>query len=778
MLLHYIRISLRNLNKYKTQTAISICAMAVSLTLMAVVSSIALSIKPTPLLSQPYADRTVLFSHDDYKYIDQYFTQIADSREISLILGHHFKGVEEIHYSIFGYPGISITANSGEEDERSLLNEAVVTDKDFLRSQGMRSVYTGKVIETFADNETVITEKLAQKLFDKENPIGKIINVGYFYFNGNPMDKTYIVKDVMENPSPTHKFFQLTEGIFVCEDELLSINDALCYFILKDGASVDELTEELKELLGNEKIKLLNAKDYYSEKETMAIRNAIILFLFIFVLVAFSNYLRQQTQLFRLREREVALRTCIGCQPSSMFLLFSTEILIVLFITLALSLVFISLASGFLTTNYTHLFVENNYSMSAAIPVALIAILVLIIISLIVVAWTVRRIRRDQTGLALRMKPMPRHRLRNVGLTVQMTVSIVFTCVTVLFFMSVRSIKEYNGIPNDADRYRKFLTIRLNGFTDDQSKEFFGRIESVESVEKIYKFLEYMTNKPLDDEQKDYITYHVFFQHNTDAADFYRLKSEDINVKVNLDRFAIVSEATKQTLIDRNLWNGRTVEIPHYGDYEIKGVFDRTPFLESSSGNAIVVYDVTEPMSFAYTRIITPKAGMENQVRQDIDDVIHEVFPSRIDIKPKSFYQDKADNYEVMKVMITMIYILSIISVVTTMAAVYAGVALDTRRRRKEMALRKLNGAGRKVIAMIFTRTYLWIIAVAALMALPLCFMVSDKVLQPIFLGFDSGNIIPAYIVGLLLIMAVTALTIAWKIRDIMHADPIEYLKE
>ena len=316
MILHYLRISLRNLSKYKTQTAISICAMAVSLTLMAVVSSIALSIKPTPLLSQPYADRTVLFSHEDDGYLDQYFTQIADSQEMSLILSHQFKGVEEIHYSIFGYPGISITANSGEDDERSLLNQAVITDKGYLKSQGMRSVYTGNVIESLADNETVITEKLAQKLFDTENPIGKSVNVGYFFFNGKPMDKTYTVRDVMENPSLTHKFFTLTEGIFACEDELLERNDALCYFILKDGASVDELTEELNELLGRRNIKLLNAKDHYSEKETMAIRDAIILFLFLFVLVAFSNYLRQQIQLFRLREREVALRTCIGGQPS------------------------------------------------------------------------------------------------------------------------------------------------------------------------------------------------------------------------------------------------------------------------------------------------------------------------------------------------------------------------------------------------------------------------------------------------------------------------------
>lgn len=778
MFLHYIRISLRNLSKYKTQTVISICAMAVSLTLMAIVSSIALSIKPTQLLSQPYADRTLLLSHEGGEYLDPYYAQLTGPDELPLIIGHQFKGVDEIHYSFNGNPGANVTANPGQDNERTLLHDTFLADSGFLKFQGIKSIYSGKEIEPLADNETVITEKLARKLFDKGNPIGKNLNVHYFHYFGKPLDKTYIVKDVMEKPSPTQKFFRNPEVMVVSENVVLDRSFAQCFFILKEGASADDLTEELNQILGGNKVKMLKVTELYSEKETMAIRNAVILFLFLFVLVAFSYYLRQQTQLFRLREREVALRTCIGCQPYSMFLLFASEIMIVLTVTLILALVLTSIVSDFMVPRYKLLFESSNYSLSDAVPVVLVTTAILMAVSLFVVALTVRRIRSDQTGLALRMKPLPKHRIRNAGLTVQMTVSIVFACLVVLFFMSVRSIKEYYGIPDDADRYKKYLTVRMNGINESLTKEVYDKIESLESVERVYKFIEIMTSMSFDEEQKDYMSFNVLFQNNMDGADLYNLKSEEINAKVNPDRFVYVSTNVRQTLIDRNLWNGKTVEVSNYGEYEVKGVFERIPFMESPRGNAMVVYDASEPMAFAYDHIIMPKAGMENKAWQDVNDVIKEVIPSRIDIMPKSFYQSIAADYDVTTAMLAMIYILSAISVVTTMAAVYAGVSLDTRRRRKEMALRKLNGAGRKTIAMIFTRTYLWIIAVAALIALPLCFMVYESVLKPTFLGLDSGNVIPAYIIGLLLIIAMTTLTIAWKIRDIMRAEPIEYLKE
>ena len=776
MLLHYIRISLRNLNKYKTQTAISICAMAVSLTLMALISSFVLYITPSPLLSQPYAGRVEEVKLDGSSFIH--------SAKMSLILGHQFKNVDEIHYIGFETYSVLPTSNSDTKEERSLISQTSMVDSAFLKFHGIKSAITGGKIDSFSKEEVIISEKLARKLYGKENPIGKKLNV-YFYYHPDlrkDLEISYIIKDVMETPSLDDGIIHRISEVMITDDHIPDTDHVACYFILHEGFSKEALTNELKELFPNEEVKLENAKDIYSHETGDVIRICIILFMFLFVLVSFSNYLRQQTQLFRLREREVALRTCIGSQPSSLFALFSTEIMIVLGFTLLLTLALISMSTGFINSRYEKVFESYDNYFNSAIPVALISTAILIAISLVCVAYTVRRIRMDQTGLALRMKPIPKHRIRNVGLTLQMTVSIFFVWATVIFFMSIQGFKKQYGIPEETERYRKCLQVRVNGITDDKSKEIFDKIESLQSlpsIEKIYKFIEYRSSLPLDQEMKDYIPYSGVYQDGEDWIDFFNLEREDYPGKVNPAKYAYISKEFKQKLIDNNLWNGTTVNLPNVGEYEIKGEIDNIPFHSESERNVIALYDEIMPVNFHYyDKIILPKAGMEKESIAAINNAIREVLPSRIDIRAESFYDNVAQKYDVIFALITIVYILSAISVVTTVAGIYAGVALDTRRRRKEMALRKLNGAGSKIIAMIFMRTYIWIIIVAATISVPLFFITFDEVRRHIMPGVSYSDMAIAYIITLALIIAITTVTIAWKIRDIMHADPIEYLKE
>ena len=780
MILHYIRISLRNLNKYKTQTAISIVSMAVSLMLLSVVASFLLSIKPSPLLSLPYADRV-----EQLLFGDDYQSQFVSREDMSLISGHQFKNAEDIHAcDLGGNNAILAAANAGSKDERTIGSRARLADKGYLKFLGMKSAYSGNLIEPFAEDEVVIDEWLARKLFGKENPIGKKLDVHFYYWGKihESFDKSWVIKDVMENPSPIDDFTDLGSNVYITDDHLPMRDNGTCYFVLREGSSREALAEELKEIFPNDEVILRNVKEYYSDRKSDIVRKGIILFLFLFLLVSFSNYLRQQTQLFRLREREVALRTCIGSQPASLFSLFSTEIFIVLALTLVLTLILIYVVEGYLISRYINIFERENYNFDEAITIALVSTAILIIISIAVVALTVRRIRRDQTGLALRMKPRPKHRLRNVGLTVQITVCILFTWITILFFISIKGIKEYYGIPEDIDRYKSCLQMSSMRITQDQIKQINDKIESLESVEKIYRFMDFQTAFMLDPDRMDYFTYSEYRQTDEDALDFYDMKAKikDIRPHVNPDKYILISEEFKQKLIENGLWNGKTVKLPQTEEYDVKGIIDRIPFRDADNGRFVVVYDSPNPFyGDVYDRIVEPKPGKVNETRDAINAIINEVIPGRLDIKVESFYDLIAERYDLLTTLITIIYVLSAISVITSMAAVYAGVSLDTRRRRKEMALRKLNGAGPKVIAMIFARTYMVIIAVAALIALPIGLIVIPKFRNFEMLpSLNTESIVIPFLLALLLIIAVTALTIAWKIRNVMTADPIEYLKE
>ncbi len=774
MIFHYIQISIRNLRKYKTQTVISICAMAVSLTLMAIVSSIMLSYKPTPLLSQPYVDKVEQFAQDE-------MSRTVSLEDKVLILGHQFKSVKELHLAATAEFNIMVTANPSGKDEHTMMVYGGLKDHGYLNFLGERSVYSGEIVSSFKDNEVVITDWLAKKLFKNENPIGQTISLKSPYLGSLLNQSEYIVKDVIARPASDNRFLFENEHLYIFTNRLPE-DVSYLYFVLRDGATREELHKELAELLNKQDFILHNVKETYDETQSLAIRRGIILFLFLFVLVSFSNYIRQQIQLFRLREREIALRTCVGSQPASLFSLFTTEITMVLVLTLALALALIFGVINFLNINYSTLI--DNYYLDKSYPIAIITTAILAAISVIAVVITVRRIRRDQTGLALRMKPQPKHRLRNAGLIIQMAISILFLWLTSLYFLSIDSIKDWYGIPDDIDRYKRGMYLNIKGLSNEESDKIFARIDTLKSVERVYNYTEAVSIFDITEEFPNQSVYTEYYQNNNDIVDFYNLDIKEFPGNTNPDRYVLINEEFKQMLIDKNQWNGKTIFLPFRdnNEYEVRGVFDNIPLKEPHSRKAVIVKDKANNFNFygESNRIIVPIIGKDKEARQEIQKILKDEQPSRIDFKIDSFFNMHAPRgYSMISAIIAIIYILSAISVITTMASIYAGVSLDTRRRRKEMALRKLNGATRKVIAMIFVRTYILIISVAALIALPLGLIGIPK-LREFSFGFyvDTNNIVVPYLIILLLVFIVTACTIAWKIRDIMHADPIDYLKE
>ena len=774
MILHYLRISLRNLNKYKTQTAISICAMAVSLTLMAIVSSIMLDIKSSSLLDQPYAERVEQF------YYGKDGSLYANHDDLSLIINHHFKNAEGIHYLEGATYFMNVTSDPGSDNERALTSVGTSMDSDFMKFLGTKSAISGNIVNSISEKEVIITDWLAKKLFNEENPIGRYINLDYRDFNGSKINRKYIIKDVVKSQNEISHPIPQRCHVFLSADNLSKEVKSSCFFILREEASPDSLIKELNELLPADDIMLQNVYSIQMQEESkiISVRNTVILFLFLFVLISFSNYLRQHTQLFRLREREVALRTCIGCTPKSLFILFVSEIMIVLLLTIFLAVTIINLVTLYFTTYFRLVLDPLKIDFAGAIPMALITSVVLMVISIIVVAITIRRIRRNQTGLALRMKPQPKHKLRNVGLTIQLSISILFIWFSILLFMSLEGIKDELGIPEHEEKFKRCLTTVIHGISDEEINEINSKIESLESIEKIYNDYYFTTN--FDQETyRGSTQFMTFFQKNNDVVDFYDLEVKEVPVHVNPDRYILINEEFKQMLIDMNQWNGKTETLPFQGkeEYEVGGIFTGKTFSNQITDKSVIVTDASLTDSY-FDKIILPKEGKENETKYEIERIFNEVSPSRIDLSVENWLDETVPEYNMYLALVVIITFLSIISVITSMGCIYSAVSLDTRRRRKEMALRKLNGAGRKVIGMIFIRAYIWIISMAMIISFPISFIIINTIPYQGFreLGYDHAMI--AYALSLLLLVIVTGCSIMWKVRNVMKVDPIEYLKE
>ena len=774
MILHYLRISLRNLNKYKTQTAISICAMAVSLTLMAMISSVIQGIKPSTLFDQPYAKRVEQFSNGKEG------SMFVNYDDLALIIGHHFNSAEKILYLEGATYFMNVTSDPGSDNERSLTSIGTSLDSDFLKFWGKKSAISGNIVSSLSEKEVIISDRLAKKLFKEENPIGRYINLVYSNVDGSKFNQNYVIKDVIMSQNNIRDPISDRCHLFLLADHLSKESKASCFFILRENVSRDSLIQELKEIIPEDNIILTNLYSIYIQDENIILftRKLIILFLFLFVLVSFSNYLRQQAQLFRLREREVALRTCVGCTPKSLFILFITEIMIVLLLTVVFAIIIVYFVSQYFINHFGSMLDPINIDFEGAIPMILLTSAILMLISIISVTFIIRRIRKDQTGLALRMKPQPKHRLRNVGLTIQLCISILFIWFSIMLFMSIKTIKDAHGIPEHVDKYKRCLTLVTHGISKEETSEINTKIESLESIEKVYK--NYHFTPCFDQESHSASTqFMAFFQNNNDVEEFFDLEVKELPSHVDPERNVLINEEFKQMLIDMNQWNGKTVTLPFNGteEYEIRGIFKGKTFSNQFTDKTIIVTDASLSDTH-FEKIILPKKGKENETKNEIERIFNEVSPSRIDLSVENWFDTTVPSYSMFVVFMIIIIILSVISVITTMGCIYSAVSLDTRRRRKEMALRKLNGAGRNVIAMIFMRTYIWIISVAITISFPVSLIIIHTIPYQGFQDLGYAHVMVAYLLSLLLLVIVTGCSIMWKVRNVMKVDPIEYLKE
>ena len=117
----------------------------------------------------------------------------------------------------------------------------------------------------------------------------------------------------------------------------------------------------------------------------------------------------------------------------------------------------------------------------------------------------------------------------------------------------------------------------------------------------------------------------------------------------------------------------------------------------------------------------------------------------------------------------------SIICVLISLLGIYASVSLSTERRKKEVAIRKINGATPFIILSIFAKSYLMQLVVSAAIAFPILVLVLNKWLQ----GYTTRitiDILP-FIILFLLMAIIVSITIVWQLWRIALVNPAEVVK-
>ena len=125
-----------------------------------------------------------------------------------------------------------------------------------------------------------------------------------------------------------------------------------------------------------------------------------------------------------------------------------------------------------------------------------------------------------------------------------------------------------------------------------------------------------------------------------------------------------------------------------------------------------------------------------------------------------------------------MFTLLSIISLIITVLGIYSAITLDTHSRQKEVAVRKINGAGPQAIAFLFGKLYIRLLVIAAIPSLAIVYLFlhalikSEAIMSP---GWLNNPLIWLEII--LLTTTIVCVTVAYRIWLISRLNPATVIK-
>ena len=216
-------------------------------------------------------------------------------------------------------------------------------------------------------NTVIISETEARKYFGDQNPVGKIIEIDTSGFGR--FEVTGVFKDI---PTNSHFHFGLLASLStfpgLLNEQEWTANNFITYFLLRKGASAKELENKLKfyvlEIAGVERYKEALAQGNYWEFFLQPLTsihlhsdlngefepNGSIKYVYIFMIIAFFvliiaciNFMNLSTAKSTLRAREVGIRKASGSTRTVLIRQFLFESLVLTLLSTILALVVVKL---------------------------------------------------------------------------------------------------------------------------------------------------------------------------------------------------------------------------------------------------------------------------------------------------------------------------------------------------------------------------------------------------------------------------------------------------
>jgi putative ABC transport system permease protein len=185
-----------------------------------------------------------------------------------------------------------------------------------------------------------------------------------------------------------------------------------------------------------------------------------------------------------------------------------------------------------------------------------------------------------------------------------------------------------------------------------------------------------------------------------------------------------------------------------------------------------VFFALVDPANNLYIRVAP---GQEKEVIRRINTLLPEIDVTLSDVYPTPLVElyDRLNYSE--QAGLKMFSILATVCLLISLFGIYAVATASTRRRRREIAVRKVMGAEAGDVARMFFREYILLVIIAGTIALPPACLAMSRWLQGYAYRTDIHWWLPAGVVAG--VVAVVLLTVLGQVLKAANSNPGEVVK-
>lgn len=785
MIKHCLKIAIRNLVKYKVQSAVSILGLAVGFVCFSL-SLYWIHYEMTYDHFRQDADRIYMVRTNDEYTEGKISTRVPYS--LAAYLAQHF-------------PDIAVAAPFHLISERISVNDkyqdAVFSSADsaWMNLMDIRIIKGNRNFMLPKDNaEIAITEEAAKKWFRTEDPIGKEVKMlrrtkKICAIVQAENRHTNFPFDFIGNPELGKTWWYITWSILIKVKPDTDIEELESKINANLPAELKQVT--LTRKTGIERIiltplsKLHYAKDFRDDKEAGITFQYIIYFSIAGILIitcALINYLTLFINRMRVRQREMALRMIHGANIRSLVSLLTVEFLLLLACAVTTGFLLIEICfPSFIELTGIDTAKSSLYG-EAFLFIGLISLIILTaIIGLLYILYhrSLHLSLRYNTGRSTGTQ------LRRGSIVLQLFVCLSFIGCTVLINQQLDYLRHRDlglkiknrgsfSVMGDMDYTPLIRKIKeLPMITEVMQPDYYPIVSQLTAIGQFdnWEGLDIPIDTP--------VPVKLFLG----KEDFFRFYDITLLAGEWLDDLSTYEDIIiNESLARRMGWSPQEAIGKHiiqsYITYTIVGVVKDCHYGAPTLPIPHTGFLVGEQMGLMQRSagiLFKYKEGTWNECRKALEH-LYQTECSPENILRLNSEEEVYNNYLRSEEMLTrLLSFASLVCILTAMFGIYSLVTLTCEQRRKEIAIRKVNGATVWSILYLFFREYLIMLCIAALFAFPITYVI---IKQWILNYVRQVSISPLPFILILIGLALTVIAgISWRVWKASNENPAEVIK-